>query len=114
MLLKAVTPSPTQKKHVMTSRSSAKKRMQNIRAHDLARYKASMKAKAMYKDSDLKAVLVDILEDPKHNVSVAVRERNIGYKDNDPRKIPFGTVYDWWKKVKPHLSKKKDWLGTVH
>lgn len=57
--------------------------------------------------------MVDILEDPKHNVSKAVRSRSIGYKDSDPRKFPLGTVDDWWKNVKPHLFYKKGWLGQL-
>jgi hypothetical protein len=86
---------------------------EKLRAQELQAHKARTKGKALYTDGEFKAVMLDILEDPQHNVRAAVRSFNSLYKEHDPHRIPRGTASDWWQKVKPYLSTKKNYLGEL-
>ena len=101
------------KKHAKSTRASARVYQEKLRAQELQAHKARTKGKALYTDSDLKAVMLDILEDPQHNVLAAVRSFNSPCKEHDPCRIPPGTAIDWWKKVNPYLSMKKNYLGEL-
>ena len=89
------------KKHAKSTRAAARVYQEKLRAQELQAHKARTKGKALYTDDDLKAVMLDILDDPQHSVLAAVRSFNSPYKEHDPRRIPPGTANDWWKKVKP-------------
>ena len=101
------------KKHAKSTRAAARVYQQKLRAQELQAHKARTKGKALYTDGDLKAVMLDILEDPQHNVLAAVRSFNSLYKEHDHHRIPRGTASDWWQKVKPYLSTKKNYLGEL-
>ena len=101
------------KKHAKSTRAAARVYQEKLRAQELQAHKARTKGKALYTDGDLKAVMLDILEDPQHNVLAAVRSFNSPCKEHDPCRIPPGTAIDWWKKVNPYLSMKKNYLGEL-
>ena len=101
------------KKHAKSTRAAARVYQEKLRAQELQAHKARTKGKALYTDDDLKAVMLDILDDPQHSVLAAVRSFNSPYKEHDPRRIPRRTASDWWKKVKPYLSTKKNYLGEL-
>ena len=65
MQRRAVTPSPPMKKHAKSTRAAARVYQEKLRAQELQAHKARTKGKALYTDGDLKAVMLDILEDPR-------------------------------------------------
>ena len=77
---RAVTPSPPMKKHAKSTRAAARVYQEKLRAQELQAHKARTKGKALYTDGDLKAVMLDILEDPQHNVLAAVGSFNSLHK----------------------------------
>ena len=101
------------KKHAKSTRAAARVYQEKLRAQELQAHKARTKGKALYTDGDLKAVMLDILEDPQHNVLAAVGSFNSLHKEHDYHRIPRGTASDGWQKVKPYLSTKKNYLGEL-
>ena len=113
MKRKLVTPSPNTRRPLFSKRQQVQRLQKDDALAEAAAYKVKARGSSTWTTSDLQTVLRNIVESSTHNVDASLKDFNrLIPETNSSARIPGSTVHEWYRKVKPFMAQRKNYLGV--
>ena len=108
-----VTPSPNTRRPLFSTRQQVQRLQKDDALAEAAAYKVKARGSSTWTTSDLQTVLRNIVESSTHNVDASLKDFNrLIPETNSSARIPRSTVHEWYRKVKPFMAQRKNYLGV--